>query len=38
MFHTKTDNIIEVKPEKEELGFVGIPYKINDNLIEKRTK
>jgi acetylglutamate kinase len=34
MFHTKTDNIIEVKPEKEELGFVGIPYKINDNLIQ----
>ena len=34
MFHTKTDNIIEVEPEKEELGFVGIPYKINDNLIQ----
>ena len=33
MFHTKTDNIIEVKPEREELGFVGIPNKINDNLI-----
>ena len=24
-FHTKTKNIIEVVPEKEELGFVGIP-------------
>ena len=33
MFHTKTDNIIEVEPEKEELGFVGIPSKINDHLI-----
>jgi len=33
MFHTKTDNIIEVEPEREELGFVGIPNKINDNLI-----
>jgi acetylglutamate kinase len=34
MFHTKTDNIIEVEPEREELGFVGIPNKINDNLIQ----
>ena len=34
MFHTKTDNIIEVEPEKKELGFVGIPNKINDNLIQ----
>ena len=33
MFHTKTENIIEVKPEREELGFVGIPNKINDSLI-----
>ena len=33
MFHTKTDNIIEVEPEREELGFVGIPSKINDSLI-----
>ena len=33
MFHTKTDNIIEVKPEREELGFVGVPNKINDSLI-----
>ena len=32
-FHTKTNNVIEVKPEREELGFVGIPNKINDNLI-----
>ena len=34
MFHTKTDNVIEVEPEREELGFVGIPNKINDNLIQ----
>ena len=34
MFHTKTDNIIEVEPEREELGFVGIPNKINHNLIQ----
>ena len=33
-FHTKSDNIIEVEPEREELGFVGIPSKINDNLIQ----
>ena len=33
-FHTKTKNIIEVKPERKELGFVGIPSKINDNLIQ----
>ena len=34
-FHTKNDNIIEVKPERKELGFVGIPKKINSNLIEE---
>ena len=34
MFHTKTDNVIEVDPEREELGFVGIPKKINDNFIQ----
>ncbi len=33
-FHTKNDNIIEVEPEREELGYVGIPKKINSNLIE----
>ena len=33
-FHTKTDNVIEVKPERKELGFVGIPSKINDNFIQ----
>jgi len=34
MFHTKADNIIEVEPEREELGFVGVPNKINDSLIQ----
>ena len=34
-FHSRTNNIIEVKPEREELGFVGIPNKINEILIEE---
>ncbi len=34
-FHSKNDNIIEVEPEREELGFVGIPKNVNTNLIEK---
>ena len=33
-FHTKTENVIEVEPERKELGFVGIPSKINDSLIQ----
>ena len=33
-FHTKQDNIIEIEPEREELGFVVIPKKIKTNLIE----
>ncbi len=33
-FHTNNNNVIEVKPEREELGFVGIPKKINIDLIE----
>jgi len=33
-FHTKTDNVISVEPEREELGFVGIPKKINNDLIQ----
>jgi acetylglutamate kinase len=32
--NTKTNNIINVVPEKEELGFVGIPNKINTDIIE----
>ncbi len=33
-FHTKENNIIEVMSEREELGYVGIPNKINSQLIE----
>ncbi len=33
--HTKKNNIIKVSPEAKELGFVGIPNKIDNNLIEK---
>ena len=33
-FHTKKNNIIEVTPERKELGFVGIPTKINSQSIE----
>ena len=33
-FHTQKDNIIEVEPEREELGYVGIPKKIEISLIE----
>ena len=32
-FNTKENNVIEVVPESKELGFVGIPNKINVNLI-----
>ena len=32
-FHPKKNNIIEVSPERKELGFVGIPNKINSKLI-----
>ena len=32
--HTKNNNIIEVVPEAKELGFVGIPEKINNNIIK----
>ena len=33
--HTKKNNIIKVTPEAKELGFVGIPDEIDNNLIEK---
>ena len=33
--HTKKNNIIKVTPEAKELGFVGIPNKVDNNLIEK---
>ena len=32
--NTKNNNIIEVVPEAEELGFVGVPSKIKINIIE----
>ena len=32
---TKENNIILVEPEKEELGFVGIPNKIDQNILNK---
>jgi|TARA_B100001093_G_scaffold432664_1_gene429286 acetylglutamate kinase len=32
--NTKNNNIINVVPEKEELGFVGIPDKINTDIIK----
>tara|TARA_B100000686_G_scaffold316782_1_gene364934 strand:- start:501 stop:1349 length:849 start_codon:yes stop_codon:yes gene_type:complete len=32
--NTKKNNVIEVIPEAEELGFVGVPSKINNNIIE----
>ena len=32
--NTKENNIIEVMSEREELGYVGIPNKINSQLIE----
>ena len=31
--HTKNNNIIEVIPEVEELGFVGIPNKVNSAFL-----
>jgi len=33
--NTKTKNIINVHPESEELGFVGVPKKINNNIINE---
>ena len=36
--HTKEKNIISVKPEDEELGFVGIPEKINMYILNELIK
>ncbi|MDC0437678.1 acetylglutamate kinase [Pelagibacteraceae bacterium] len=36
--NTKTKNIINVSPENKELGFVGIPKKINNNTINELIK
>ena len=32
--HTKKNNIIEVSQESQELGYVGIPQKINNSILE----
>ena len=32
--NTKNNNIIEVTPETKDLGFVGVPNKINTNIIK----
>ena len=36
--HTKKDNVIEIIPEQKELGFVGIPNKINTETIFEKLK
>tara|TARA_B100000029_G_scaffold171376_1_gene167660 strand:+ start:7044 stop:7892 length:849 start_codon:yes stop_codon:yes gene_type:complete len=36
--NSKKNNVIEVAPESEELGFVGIPNKINVNLIKDKIR
>jgi acetylglutamate kinase len=36
--NTKTKNIIKVKPENKELGFVGIPEKINNDIVNELIK
>ena len=33
--NTKNNNVINVIPEKKELGFVGIPNEINSEILEK---
>ena len=34
--NTKENNVINVEPEAEELGFVGVPKKININIIKDK--
>ena len=36
--HTQKNNIIEVIPEAKELGFVGIPNKINNDILKEIIK
>ena len=36
--HTKKNNVIEVIPEQNDLGFVGIPKKINADIINEKLK
>ena len=33
--NTKNNNVIHVDPESSELGFVGVPKKIDANVIKK---
>ena len=32
--HTKINNIIKVVPDNEELGYVGVPNKVNDSILK----
>ena len=34
--NTKEENVIEILPESKELGFVGIPNKVNSDNIKKK--
>ena len=36
--NTKENNVIEIKPEAKELGYVGIPNRINSRFIKKIIK
>ena len=36
--HTKLNNVIKIIPEAKELGFVGIPNKINTRIIHEMIK
>ena len=36
--NTKENNVIEIQPESKELGFVGIPNKINIEFIKEKIK
>jgi acetylglutamate kinase len=36
--NTKSNNVINVIPDKQELGFVGIPDKINTDFIKEKVK
>ncbi len=36
--NTRSNNVIEVMPEAKELGFVGVPRKINTNIIKDLLK
>ncbi len=36
--NTKENNVLKIIPESKELGFVGIPHKINDEIIIDKIK